>query len=84
VPSGRCPSWPAGWRPPGPLLYAIYRGYYALGGTAGRFGTPLSEGQWRLINGIAAAILLVDAVAPLGLLSARRARRLRPALLALC
>ena len=32
------------------LLYAAYRGYYALGGTAGMFGTPVSFSQWRFIN----------------------------------
>ena len=32
------------------LLYAAYRGYYALGGTVGMFGTPVSMSQWRLIS----------------------------------
>lgn len=47
------------------LLYAIYRGYYALGGTLGMFGTPVSPSQWRLINGIAAVLLLLAAILPL-------------------
>ena len=46
------------------LLYAIYRGYYALGGTAGMFGVPVSMDQWRLINGVGAALLLLAAVFP--------------------
>jgi hypothetical protein len=66
------------------FLYAIYRGYYALGGTVGMFGTPVSESQWRLINGIAGAILLVGAVAPLALLRTWRWPRMRPVLLTLC
>lgn len=47
------------------LLYAIYRGYYALGGTAGMFGVPVSMSQWRLINGVGAALLLFAAALPL-------------------
>ena len=46
------------------LLYAIYRGYYALGGTAGMFGVPVSQSQWRLINGVGAALLLLAAMLP--------------------
>jgi hypothetical protein len=36
----------AGWA----LLYALYRAYYGLGGTAGMFGPPSSEALWRSIN----------------------------------
>lgn len=51
----------SGWA----LLYAAYRGYYALGGTIGMFGTPVSLSQWRLINGFGAVLLLLAAVLPL-------------------
>jgi hypothetical protein len=70
----------AGWA----LLYALYRGYYAVGGTFGMFGTPVSEQQWRLINAVGAAILLVAAVLPIALLNAWGRRGARPILLALC
>jgi hypothetical protein len=33
----------AGWG----LWYALYRGYYGLGGTVGMIGTPTSETEWR-------------------------------------
>jgi hypothetical protein len=66
------------------FLYALYRGYYALGGTVGMFGTPVSESQWRIINAIGAAILLVGAVAPLLMLRVWRRPRMRPVLLTLC
>jgi hypothetical protein len=66
------------------LLYALYRGYYALGGTVGMFGVPASESQWRLINAVGAAILLVGAAAPLVLLRWWRRPRLRTLLLTLC
>lgn len=46
------------------LLYALYRGYYALGGTFGMFGTPVSQSQWQLINAIGAAVILCAAVLP--------------------
>jgi hypothetical protein len=65
-------------------MYALYRGYYAVGGTAGMFGTFVSESQWRLINAAGAAILLGAAVAPIVLLPLWRWSPLRPALLALC
>jgi len=66
------------------LAYALYRAYYAAGGTVGMFGVPASEAQWRLINGVGAAILLAGAVTPLAMLAAWRRPSLRPALLALC
>lgn len=46
------------------LLYAAYRGYYALGGTIGMFGTPVSLSEWRLINAVAAVLLVLAAVLP--------------------
>jgi hypothetical protein len=33
----------AGWG----LWYALYRGYYGLGGTVGMIGTHTSETEWR-------------------------------------
>lgn len=69
----------AGWA----LLYAIYRGYYALGGTAGLFGEPVSESTWRLINGIAAVLLLGAAVLPVATARLWRRSRARAVLLAI-
>lgn len=66
------------------LLYALYRGYYALGGDAGMFGIPVSESQWRQINAVGAVILLVGAAAPLILLRLWRQPCVRPVLLSLC
>ena len=52
-------AWMAcGWA----LLYAAYRGYYALGGTFGMFGTPVSDESWRFINGVAAVLLVLAAM----------------------
>lgn len=65
------------------LLYAVYRGYYALGGTIGMFGTPVSLSQWRLINGIAAVLLLLAAVLPLATAPLWRQPQARVVLLAL-
>jgi hypothetical protein len=47
------------------LLYSGYRAYYALGGTVGMFGVPVSEQQWRAVNAAGAAILLGVALLPL-------------------
>jgi hypothetical protein len=63
------------------LLYAIYRGYYALGGTAGMFGMPVSMDQWRLINGVAAVLLLLAAVLPVATARLWRSPRGRVVLL---
>jgi hypothetical protein len=80
----RWAKWPAyaacGWA----LLYAAYRGYYALGGTFGMFGTPVSMCEWRLINAYGAAIILVAAVLPVATLPLWQRRRARSVLLALC
>ena len=43
------------------LGYALYRGYYALGGTWAILGIPVSHAQWIRINAIAAGMLLVAA-----------------------
>jgi hypothetical protein len=66
------------------LLYAAYRGYYALGGTIGMFGTPVSMSQWRLINAVGAAIILTAAVLPVATLPLWQRRKARLVLLALC
>jgi hypothetical protein len=66
------------------LLYAAYRGYYALGGTVGMFGTPVSISQWRLINAVGAAIIFIGAVLPVATIPLWPRRRARSGLLALC
>ena len=80
----RWAKWPAyaacGWA----LLYAAYRTYYALGGTFGMFGTPVSMSQWRLINAEGAAIILIAAVLPVATLPLWQRRQARLVLLALC
>jgi hypothetical protein len=48
----------SGWA----LFYGAYRGYYALGGTFGMFGTPVSVSQWRQINGVGAVLLFMAAI----------------------
>jgi hypothetical protein len=70
----------AGWA----FGYGLYRWYYAVGGTLGMLGTPLSQQQWRLINAIAGVLLFVAALLPIALLNRWRNRRARPILLALC
>lgn len=62
----------------------MYRAYYAVGGTAGIPGTPSSMAQWRRINAIAAAILLVTAAVAIVWPRLWRHRRTRPLLLAFC
>lgn len=47
------------------LLYGLYRLYYALGGTVGMLGTPVSHRQWLTINAIASALLFAAAALPL-------------------
>lgn len=64
--------------------YALYRCYYALGGTVGMLGVPRSLDEWRRINAIAGVLLLVVAALPLATMPAWRHRRARPVLLALC
>ena len=46
------------------LVYALYRGYYGLGGTIGMIGTPSSESSWRATNLGAAVVLLLVALLP--------------------
>ncbi len=66
------------------LVYAIYRGYYAAGGTVGMIGVPRSESQFRLLNLAAVGVLVVAAVVPLAVLPLWRRPGLRRVLLALC
>lgn len=62
----------AGWA----LLYAVYRGYYALGGMWGVPGVVRESGlgTFRFINAVATGALLVGVVAPLVLLRLRNTR----------
>ncbi len=66
--------------------YAVYRGYYAVGGTAFLPGTirPGSEGQFRLINLAGAVVIGTAAVLPVATLPLWSRRWSRRALLALC
>jgi hypothetical protein len=61
-----------------------YRAYYALGGTVGMFGTPVSMSQWRLINGVGAVIILIGAVPPVAAIPLWQCRQARLVVLALC
>jgi hypothetical protein len=61
-----------------------YRGYYALGGTVGMFGTPVSMSQWRLINAEGAAIILIAAVLPIATFPLWQRQQAPLVLLALC
>ncbi len=62
------------------LWYAAYRAYYAVGGTVGRTGTPVSESQFRTVNAVGATIILVAAVLPWLVLMWGRLRRVMPVL----
>ena len=66
------------------VLYALYRFYYAIGGTVGIPGIPSSMTQWRSINAIAAGILFATSILAIVLVKAWPHRRARPFLLALC
>jgi hypothetical protein len=66
------------------LGYAIYRAYYAFGGTAGLPGRPAAGDTFRLINGIGTVVLLIAAVLPIAMLPSWRSPALRRWLLALC
>ena len=66
------------------LGYALYRGYYALGGTLLLPGTPANPTQFRLINAAAVAVLAIAAVLPIAMLPLWRRPRARPVLLAVC
>jgi hypothetical protein len=66
------------------LLYALYRGYYAFGGTVGMIGRPADQAEWRTINLIGAVALLAVAVLPVAALRLWRRPRPRRVLLMLC
>lgn len=68
------------------LWYAIYRGYYAAGGTAFLPGTlrPGSESQFRLINLVGAIVIGIAALLPVATRPLWSRRRPRLALLTLC
>lgn len=65
------------------VAYASYRGYYALGGSAGMFGVPEDSARWTFINGFAAVALLVGAAVPIAALPHWNRRLVRPILLTL-
>jgi len=64
------------------LGYGIYRSYYALGGTIGMLGTPVSHADWIRINAVAGGLLFAAALLPFLFLHAWGHRRARPWLLA--
>jgi hypothetical protein len=66
------------------LGYALYRGYYALGGTLWLPGTLANPHQFRLINAAAVAILAIAAVLPIAMLPLWQKPGARPVLLAVC
>lgn len=65
------------------VVYGLYRGYYALGGTAGMVGEYASRSQWLMINAVGAIALLVSATVPLVALPLSRWRGPRTVLLVL-
>ena len=73
-------SWiAAGWA----FSYALYRAYYAAGGTFGMFGTPVSVHDWRVVNAKGAVILALVAMLPIVILRWWDSSRARPWLLTL-
>lgn len=62
------------------FAYACYRAYYAVGGTVGMLGEPVSDVEFRAINAVGAAIILVAAVLPPVAVRVPRLRRALPAL----
>jgi hypothetical protein len=66
------------------LLYALYRGYYAVGGTVGMIGTFRSASEWRDLNLAGAVILLAVAVLPVTMLPLWRRPGVRRILLGVC
>jgi hypothetical protein len=66
------------------VLYALYRGYYAFGGTVGMVSRPASQAEWRAVNLTGAVIVLVLALLPVAALPLWDRPRLRPVLLAVC
>jgi hypothetical protein len=68
----------------GAAIYTLYPGYYAVGGTAGMLGVPVSQSEFRYINAVATIALAAATVLPLLLLRAWRAPGWRAAALTLC
>jgi hypothetical protein len=64
------------------LCYALYRGYYAAGGTAFLPGRPADPNQFRMINAAAVIILLLAAALPVAALPLWSRPWARPVLLA--
>jgi hypothetical protein len=64
--------------------YGLHRAYYAVGGTSGMYGTPVSYFEWRRINAIGSALLFATAALALLLATAWSRRRARPFLVAFC
>ena len=64
--------------------YGLYRWYYALGGTVGMLGTPVSGEQFRRINAIAGILLFASAILPVAVVSLWSRRHARPVLLVVC
>ena len=62
------------------LAYAGYRAYYAAGGQFGMIGEPRSPAQFRAINAVGAAIIVVAGMVPLAALRLRAVRRALPVL----
>lgn len=62
------------------LPYACYRAYYAAGGDFGMVGQPASIAQFRNINAVGAAVILVAAIVPPIAMRVRILRRAMPAL----
>jgi hypothetical protein len=66
------------------LAYALYRAYYAAGGTNFLPGTLADPSRFRTINAVAVVILLIAAALPIAMLPLLRGPRGRAVPLALC
>jgi hypothetical protein len=64
--------------------YAVYRAYYAAGGTVGMPGMPTSFPEWRRINAVGSVLLFATAALAILFVRAWAYRRARPFLLAFC
>ena len=62
------------------FAYASYRAYYAAGGQIGMPGEPISRAQYRAINAVGAAIIVVAGAVPLIALKVAAVRRALPVL----
>ena len=62
------------------FAYASYRAYYAAGGQIGTPGDPISRAQYRAINAVGAAIIVVAGAVPLIALKVAAVRRALPVL----